>query len=61
MPTVLIAVGPLSASARSTAEAIGFRDLAVVELATSLYGRTETEIAALARPAAGEAVRLLVR
>ena len=61
MPTALIAVGPLSVSARSTAEAIGFPDLAVAEFHASLYGRTESEIAALARPVAGEAVRLLVR
>jgi len=54
-------VGPLAASARSTAEATGFRDLAVAELHRPLHGLTETEIAALARPAAREAILRLVR
>ena len=61
MPVVLVVVGPLSVSARSTAEAMGFPDLSVAELHTPLHGLTRPQIAALARPAARQAIRRLVR
>lgn len=61
MPVALVVVGPLSVSARSTAEAMGFRDLAVAELRAPLFGLSQSQIAALARPAAREATTRLVR
>ena len=56
----MVATGPLAITARSTAEAFGFTSLAIADIDTPLFGRTESEVATLAIPAAVEAVRLLV-
>ena len=59
MPAAFVVTGPSVATARSTAAAFGFPDVAVVEVDTPLFGRTKSEIANLAVPAAVTAVRLL--